>query len=158
MEGHADHTDFARDAFRAPAEVTGVNAEGSVFGVAATGADEVDAFVADSGVCWLAAFLKCSVWEVLLDSSSNGRLGGCSHCDLALPLLAIVRTLRTSGRALVTRVSGDTHDRGAEMVTSEETIVSKGSHFAVIATRWSCKGVASCGPRQSSLGAEGTDK
>ena len=67
VERHADYADLARDAFRAPAEVAGIKAEGPVFGVAAASADEVDTFVADSGVGWLATFFECSMWEQLLD-------------------------------------------------------------------------------------------
>lgn len=59
MVGDGDDTDFAGDAFGTPAEIPRVEAEGTVFLVAATGADDVDAFGADTGVGGLAAFFKC---------------------------------------------------------------------------------------------------
>ena len=59
--GDGDDADFAGDAFGAPGEVAGVETEAAVFGVAATGADEVDALGSDTGVGWLATFLECSV-------------------------------------------------------------------------------------------------
>jgi len=58
--GDGDDAYFARDAFGAPGEVAGVEAEGAVFGVAAAGADEVDAFGADAGCGRLAAFFEGS--------------------------------------------------------------------------------------------------
>lgn len=61
MEGHADDADFAGDAFGTPGEVAGFEAEAAVFGVAATGADEMDTLGADTGVGWLTALLKSSV-------------------------------------------------------------------------------------------------
>ena len=60
VEGHHDDAHFAGDAFGAPGEVAGFEAEAAVFGVAAAGADEVDALVADSRVGWLTTFFKCS--------------------------------------------------------------------------------------------------
>ena len=66
MEGYADDADFARYAFGAPGKVARIDSEGTVFGVTPTGADEMDAFIANSGVGWLAALLKgsdfLSVW------------------------------------------------------------------------------------------------
>lgn len=61
MEGHADDADFARYAFGAPGEVAGFEAEGTIFGVAATGADKMDTLGADTGVGWLATLFKSSV-------------------------------------------------------------------------------------------------
>ena len=61
MVGHDDDADLARDAFAAPGEVAGFEAQGAVFGVAAAGADEVDAFGADAGVGGLTTFLEGSV-------------------------------------------------------------------------------------------------
>jgi hypothetical protein len=61
MEGYDDDTDFAGDALGAPAEVAGVETQGAIFGVAASDADEMDAFVADTGVGWLTTFLEGSV-------------------------------------------------------------------------------------------------
>ena len=60
VEGHADDAHFARDAFGGPAETAGVDAEGPILGVPATGADEMDSLGADAGVGWLAAFLESS--------------------------------------------------------------------------------------------------
>lgn len=61
MEGHADHADFAGYAFGAPGEVAGFKAKAAVFGVTATGADEMDTLCADTGVGWLAALLESSI-------------------------------------------------------------------------------------------------
>jgi len=61
MEGHGDDADFSGDAFRAPGEIAGVETEGTVFGVAAASADEMDTLVADTSVGWLATFLEGSV-------------------------------------------------------------------------------------------------
>ena len=61
MEGHGDYTDFAGYTFRTPGEITRFETEGAIFGVAATGADQMDTLGADTGVGWLAAFLECSV-------------------------------------------------------------------------------------------------
>ena len=61
MEGHADDTDFAGYSFRAPGEISTFEAEAAIFSVTTTGADEMDTLGADSGVGWLAAFLKGSV-------------------------------------------------------------------------------------------------
>ncbi len=66
VEGHDDHSHFAGHSLGAPAEVAGVDAEGAVFGVAAAGAHEMDAFVADSRVGWLATFLESSVIDLLV--------------------------------------------------------------------------------------------
>ena len=60
MVGDVDHADFAADALGAPGEVAGVEAEGAVFMVAAPDADDVDAFGADTGIGWLAAFFEGS--------------------------------------------------------------------------------------------------
>lgn len=57
---HHDHTGLARDALGAPAEVARVETQSAVFGVAATGADEMDALAADAGVGWLTALLESS--------------------------------------------------------------------------------------------------
>ena len=56
--GDRDDADFAGDAFRAPAEVPRVKAEGAVFMVTAANADDVDAFGTDTGVGRLATFLE----------------------------------------------------------------------------------------------------
>ena len=61
VEGYTNDTDFAGYAFRAPGEVASFEAESTVFGVAATGADKMDALGADTGVGRLAALLKSSV-------------------------------------------------------------------------------------------------
>ena len=61
MVGHGDDTHFPGYAFRAPGEVAGVETEGTIFLVAAAGADEMDTLRANSCVGWLTAFLECSV-------------------------------------------------------------------------------------------------
>ena len=60
MERDDDDTDFSGDALGAPGKVAGVEAQGAVFGVAAAGANEMDTFVANTGVGWLAALLEGS--------------------------------------------------------------------------------------------------
>lgn len=60
MESDDDDTDFAGDALGGPGEVTRVEAQGTIFGVATPGANEMDALVADTRVGWLAAFLEGS--------------------------------------------------------------------------------------------------
>jgi len=83
--GDADDAGLARDAFAAPAEVAGVEAQGAELAVTAAGADEMYALGADTGVGGLAAFLESS-------------------------LLAIVCAFGTGGRTLVTGVTRNTHD------------------------------------------------
>ncbi len=61
MVGYDDDADLAGDAFAAPGEVAGFEAQGAVLGVAAAGADEMDSLAADAGVGWLTTFLKGSV-------------------------------------------------------------------------------------------------
>ena len=61
VEVDADDADFARDAFAGPAEVAAVEAQRAELSVAAAGADEMDAFVPDARVGWLAALLESSV-------------------------------------------------------------------------------------------------
>ena len=56
--GDGDDADFAGDAFRAPAEIARVEAEGAVFVVAPSNADDVNAFGTDTGVGGLTAFLE----------------------------------------------------------------------------------------------------
>ena len=99
MEGHADDTDFAGDAFGSPAEIAGFKAEAAVFGVAAPGADEMDGFAADTGVGGLTALLEGSV------GLSDWLLEVGGFLVVCIPLLAVVGTLCTGGGALVTGVS-----------------------------------------------------
>jgi len=80
MERHADNTGLAGDGFGAPREVARVEAEGAELAVAATGADEMDALGADTGVGGLTTLLESS-------------------------LLAVVCPLRTSSRTLMAGVS-----------------------------------------------------
>lgn len=61
MVCHDDDADLAGDTLAAPREVAGFEAQGAVFGVAATGADKMDALGTDTGVGWLATFLEGSV-------------------------------------------------------------------------------------------------
>lgn len=61
VEGDVQDTDFARDAFRAPGEVAGVQTESAELAVPAADADEMDALGADTGVCGLTTFLESSV-------------------------------------------------------------------------------------------------
>jgi hypothetical protein len=60
VESYDDDAHFAGDALAAPGEVAAVETEGAVFGVAAAGTDEMDAFVADTGVGWLTSLLEGS--------------------------------------------------------------------------------------------------
>jgi hypothetical protein len=82
--GDDNHTGLAGDALGGPREVTGVETEGTVLVVTATGANGVDALGTDTGVRGLTAQLESS-------------------------LLPVVSSLGTGVRALVPRVSGDTH-------------------------------------------------
>lgn len=84
VEGHSDHADLAGDALRSPREVTGVETESTVLGVATAGADKVDSLVADTSVGRLATLLEGS-------------------------LLTVGGPLRTGGRALVARITRNTH-------------------------------------------------
>ena len=87
MIGYRDDTHFPGYAFGAPGEVAGVETEGTVFGVAATGADEMDALGADSGVGWLTALLECSArFSQFLSWADNA----------VIPLLAVICTLCAS--------------------------------------------------------------
>ena len=61
MVGHGDDTHFPGYAFGAPGEIAGVETEGTIFLVAAAGADKMDTLGADSCVGWLTAFLERSV-------------------------------------------------------------------------------------------------
>ena len=61
MEGYANDADFAGYAFGAPGKVAGIEAESTVFGVTTTRADEMDTFIANTGVGWLTALFKGSV-------------------------------------------------------------------------------------------------
>lgn len=60
MEGHRDDTNFASDTLRAPGEVAGIEAEGAEFLVSTAGANKMDTFGADTGICGLTTFLECS--------------------------------------------------------------------------------------------------
>ena len=62
VEGYGDDTDFAGDALAAPGEVAGFETKSTELGVAATGADEMDALGADTGVGGLTTFLEGSVF------------------------------------------------------------------------------------------------
>jgi len=75
-----DDADLAGDTLAAPREIAGFEAQGTVFSVAAAGADEMDALGTNASVGWLATFLEGS-------------------------LLAVVGALCTGGRPLVTAVS-----------------------------------------------------
>jgi len=61
VESDDNHTDLAGDALRSPREVAAFDSQGSVLGVSATGAYEMDSLVADTGVGWLTALLESSV-------------------------------------------------------------------------------------------------
>lgn len=60
MEFHRDDTNFASNAFRAPGEVAGIETKGAEFLVPTAGANKMDTFGADTGVCGLTTFLECS--------------------------------------------------------------------------------------------------
>ena len=87
MIGHRDDTHFPGYAFGAPGEVAGVKTEGTIFLVAAAGADEMDTLGADSCVGWLTAFLERSV-------KFRPFLRGAK--DVFVPLLAVICTLCAS--------------------------------------------------------------
>jgi hypothetical protein len=55
VEDYGDHADLAGNALRTPREVAGVETERAELAVTTTGADEMDALGADTGVGWLAA-------------------------------------------------------------------------------------------------------
>ena len=65
VESYDDDAHFAGHALGAPGEVAGVDAQGTVFLVAAARADEMDTLGTDTGVGGLAAFLECSVDELV---------------------------------------------------------------------------------------------
>ena len=89
VEGDADDADLAGDAFGAPGEVARFEAEGAVFGVAAAGADKMDAFGAYAGVGGLAAFFEGSGFRGKVRSDGLRD----SRCVALLPLLAVVGSL-----------------------------------------------------------------
>jgi len=60
VKGDGDDADLAGDAFGAPGEVAGLEAEATELAIAATGAHEMDALGADTGVGGLAALLESS--------------------------------------------------------------------------------------------------
>ena len=72
MEGDADDADFAGDALAAPGKVAAVEAEGAEFAVAAAGADEMDAFRADTRVRGLTPFLEGPAWFIYQISVMDG--------------------------------------------------------------------------------------
>jgi hypothetical protein len=61
MERHDNDTDFPGYALGAPAEVAAVQTQSTVLGVAASGANEMDALVADTGVGRLTTLLEGSM-------------------------------------------------------------------------------------------------
>jgi hypothetical protein len=61
VEGDTDDADLAGDTLAAPGEVAGFETETTELAVTTTGADEVDALGADSGVGGLTALLEGSV-------------------------------------------------------------------------------------------------
>jgi len=85
--GDTDDTGLAGGALRAPGEVTGVETEGTVLVVTATGSDGVNALGTNTGVGPLAASLESA-------------------------LLPVVGALGTGSGSLVAGVTRDTHDRG----------------------------------------------
>ena len=86
MEGHANDADFSGNAFGAPREVTGFEAETAVFGVTTTGADQMDTLSANTGVGWLTAFLKGSSSRSVL-YYPQGLMMPTSSCGSMLALL-----------------------------------------------------------------------
>ena len=61
VERYADDADFAGYAFGAPRKIAGFKAKSAVFGVTTASANKMDTLSANTGVGWLAAFLKSSV-------------------------------------------------------------------------------------------------
>ena len=86
MKRHADDTDFAGYSFRAPREIATFEAEAAILSVTTTGADEMDTLGADSGIGWLAAFLKGSVFP-RSDWYDNSFAIRTSSCGSMLALL-----------------------------------------------------------------------
>ena len=84
MEGYTNDADFAGYAFGAPGKVAGIEAESTVFGVATTGADEMDTFSADTGVGWLTTLFEGSEFLSVWCNFGGSQL---------LPLLAIICSL-----------------------------------------------------------------
>ena len=87
MVGHRYDTNFPGYAFRAPGEIARVKTEGTVFGVDAPGAYDMDTLAADSGVGWLTAFLECSAEIRRFLSWAK---------VMSVPLLAVICTLCAS--------------------------------------------------------------
>lgn len=105
MEGDDNDTDLAGDAFRSPREVTALDSQGSVFGVAASGAYKMDSLVANTGVGWLTAFLKSSAWKIVSEIALL-RIENCFILQrVYLPLLSVVCALCTGCGPLVAAVS-----------------------------------------------------
>ena len=58
--GDSDDTNFAGNALGAPTIIAGIEAESAEFAVAATSADQVDAFGTNTSACRLATLLESS--------------------------------------------------------------------------------------------------
>lgn len=79
MVGDDDDANLAGNALTAPGEVAALQTQGSVFGVATSGAHKMDSLVADTGVGWLTALLESSVVQkTMLDCLLFKSLS--SHC------------------------------------------------------------------------------
>ena len=87
MVGHGDDTHFPGYAFRAPGEVAGVETEGTIFGVAAASADEMNTLSANPSIGWLTAFFECPAELRRFLSWAK---------DVFVPLLAVICTLCAS--------------------------------------------------------------
>lgn len=103
--GDDNNADLAGDTLRSPREVAGVETQTTVLGVTTTSADKVDSLVANTSVGGLAT---------LLESPASGKSVSYQlshiHPDIAsIPLLAVVSSLRTGGRALVAGITRNTH-------------------------------------------------
>lgn len=111
--GDSDDTGLARDALRAPREVAGFETERTELLVTTTGADQVDALGADTGVGGLTTLVERSALSRKnVSKSLSSRCSAESFTSVAIPLLAVEAPLRTGGRTLVTRVARNTHDCG----------------------------------------------
>lgn len=91
MERHIEDANFASDAFGAPGEIAGVDAEGTEFLVAAADADEMDALGTDTGVGWLTAFLEGSAFVrkgVITIGDDGVCTASCDSRNASRPLLS----------------------------------------------------------------------
>ena len=108
MERDDDDTDLAGNSLRGPREVAGLETEGTELAVTTTGADEMDSLSTDTGIgllsaCFESALLPCKFLVFRLEHMSR---------HMGFLLRTVISSLGTSGGALVSAVTRDTHDCG----------------------------------------------